>query len=100
MPELKMDMNHQLGEQEALRRIKGLLGQVKSEFADQIADLRENWSGNGGTFSFRAMGFVVSGTLTVEQSNVQLNGKLPFAAGLFKGKIERIIRERAVQLLA
>jgi hypothetical protein len=99
MPSLNMAIGHKLPQGEALKRIKGLLGKVKTQFAAKISDLRENWNGNTGTFSFSAMGFSVSGTLTVKSSEVALESRLPFAALPFKGKIESILRERATALL-
>ncbi len=100
MPSLNMSVPHRLPQNEALGRIKGLLGQVKTQFADRISDLRETWRGNQGTFSFSAMGFGVSGTLTVKPGEVILESRLPFAALPFKGRIESTIRERAMALLA
>ena len=100
MPKLSMTIPHRLKQDEALRRIKTLLNEVKGQFADKISDLREEWNGNTGKFSFSAMGFSVSGTLTVKSSEVELSGNLPFAASFFKSKIEETIRERAETLLA
>ena len=99
MPELNMSVPHRLPQEEALRRIQGLLGEVKTQFADKISNLREEWNGSSGSFSFSAMGFSVSGTLTVSPSEVELSGDLPLAAAFFKGKIEVMIRERAEALL-
>jgi len=98
-----MIVEHRLPQAEALNRVQSLLGDVKTQFADKISDLEENWEGNQGRFSFNAMGFAVSGTLTVNNNTVVIDGKLPFAAGLLKGRIERIestIKERADELLA
>ena len=100
MPKLYMTITHHLSQDEALKRIKGLLGDVKTQFADKISDLRERWNGNAGGFSFSAKGLSVSGTLTVKPSEVELFGDLPFAATFFRGKIESTIRERAGRLLA
>jgi len=100
MPKLNMVVPHRLSQDEALRRIKGLLGEVKTQFTDKISDLREEWRGNTGEFSFSAMGFSVSGTLAVNPSEVKLSANLPFAAMFFKGRIESTIRERAEALLA
>ncbi len=100
MPKLNMTINHHLPQVEALERVKGLLGDVKAEYADKISNLEEDWEKNQGVFSFDAMGFSVSGTLTVSEKTVEINGKLPFAAALFKGNIESTIRERADKLLA
>lgn len=95
-----MSVPHSLSQEKALNRVKNLLGQVKNQFADKISDLNENWDGNVGTFSFKAMGFAVSGTLTVTPAEVKLEGTIPWAASLFKGKIQDTIRERASELLA
>lgn len=100
MAKLNMAISHCLTQDEAVKRIKTLLGEVKNEFADKISNLREEWNGNTGKFSFSAMGFSVSGTLTVKPSEVELSGNLPFAASFFKGEIESTIRERAETLLA
>ena len=99
MPKIQMAISHSLGKQEALKQVKSLLGRLKAEHGDQIQHLEEKWSGNAGTFSFSAMGFSVSGYLTVEHRQVTLKGKLPLAALPFKGKIERTIREEANKLL-
>lgn len=100
MPKLNMTVPHRLAEDEALRRIKMLLGDTKNQFADKISDLHEDWDGNTGTFSFSTMKFSISGTLTVRPMEVELSGNLPFAAMFLKGKIESIIRERAKIMLA
>jgi hypothetical protein len=100
MASLKMSIQHHLSQDEALKRIKNLLSETKKEHRDQIDDLKENWNGNIGSFSFNARGFDISGTLIVEPSTIELNGKIPFAVSLFKGKIIRAIDEKAAELLA
>ena len=83
-----------------MKRIKGLLDKVKSEHSDKIGDLREEWTDHVGRFNLSAMGFSVSGMITVTPTDVRLSGNLPFAASFFKSKIETTIRERATELLA
>jgi Putative polyhydroxyalkanoic acid system protein (PHA_gran_rgn) len=100
MPSLEMSISHKLTQEEAQRRIQELLPKMKSDFADQIKDLHEEWNGNTGQFSFEVMGFPVSGTLTVNESTIDLDGNLPFAAAFFKGKIKSVIEEKAQEILA
>lgn len=100
MPKSTISINHSLGQQEALSRIKGMLSQVKENYGSQVSDLRGNWTDNGGDFSFKAMGFKVSGDLTVTDSNVVIDAEYPWAAKPFQGTIETTIRERAERLLA
>jgi len=100
MPNFRMSVPHSLPQDDAVARLKQLLGNVRREHADRIQDLQEHWNENVGTFRFSAMGFAVSGTVEVTPTEVQLSGTLPFAASLFKSKIEATIRERAAELLA
>ena len=99
MPSLEMSIPHQLGQEEALKRIQSLLPGMKTAYADKIRDIQEEWNGNRGVFSFNVMGFNVSGVLTVTDSSVELDGNLPFAASLFKGKIKSVIEEQGGKLL-
>ena len=100
MPSIQMSIPHQLGEQEARRRIQELLPRMKSDYGDQIKDLKEEWNGNSGVFSFSVMGFAVSGRLVVNEASVELDGELPFAATFFKGKIKSVIQQKAEELLS
>ena len=100
MPKLNMTVPHRLSQDEALKRIQGLLNNVRTQFADKISDLREEWTGNVGAFRFSAMGMPVSGTLTVKPSEVEFSGDLPALPALHKAKIESTIRQQAETLLA
>lgn len=100
MPKLTVAVSHNLTQDEAIERIKNLLNDVKSQFVDVIADLYEEWDDNRSNFRFKVLGFSVSGTLTVKTSQVKLYGNIPFAAMLFKNKIESTIRDHAETLLS
>ena len=100
MPKLNMTVPHHLSQDEALKRIQGLLNNVRTQFADKISDLHEEWNDNVGRFSFSAMGMPVSGTLTVKPSEVEFSGDLPALATLYKSKIESTIRQQAETLLS
>ncbi len=100
MPSLEMSIPHKLKREEARRRIQELLPKMKNDYGDQIKNLQEEWNGDTGSFSFSVMGFAVSGTLTVNDSSVDLDGNLPFAAAFFKGKIKSVIEEKAQEVLA
>lgn len=100
MPKSSITIDHSLGQEEALKRIKGILTSARENYGNQISDLREDWDDNGGTFSFKAMGFKVSGDLAVSDSKVMINADYPWAAKPFQGTIEQTIRERAERLLA
>lgn len=96
-----MTINHGLTQEDALVRIKGLLEDLKVQFADMITDLNEEWNGSSSKFRFKAKGMAISGTLAVEDSAVRISSEeLPFLVSLAKPRIEKMIRERANTLLA
>ena len=99
MSKLDIRVPHKLTRDEAAGRIKGLLGQMKREYGDNIKDLHEDWSGEFCRFSFSVMGSAIRGTLDILSDEVQIRGDLPFAASFFKSKIEDTIIERATDLL-
>ncbi|MEN8155171.1 MAG: polyhydroxyalkanoic acid system family protein [Acidobacteriota bacterium] len=99
MSNLNIRVSHKLTQDVAAERIKGLLNQLKREYGDQIKDLSEDWNGNSCRFSFSVMGSSISGTLDVLNDEVLIKGDLPFAARLFKGRIEETIRAKAEDLL-
>ncbi len=100
MPKMKVSVPHSLDPDEATRRIKNLVGDVKKQFADKVTDLREDWNGNNGQFAFKAMGFEIAGIVHVDSKEVRIESDLPFAASMFKGRIESAIQEKARELLA
>lgn len=100
MPSLNIVVPHALGQAEAASRLKSLLEKVKEKYGAQISNLEESWGDNSGDFSFSAMGFKTSGKINVDPGEVRIDGHLPLAAALFKGRIEEAIREQIVKTLA
>lgn len=100
MPNIEMSIPHSLGQDEALDRIRKLIGNVEERFSGQLKDVQQEWNGNEGSFSFSVMSMPVSGKLTVNNGDVALDGKLPLAASLFQGKIKEVILEEAKKVLS
>ena len=91
----QMSVAHRLSAEEALKRVKTILGDLQKRYADKISGLHEKWDGDTGTFSFSAMGCKVSGTLVVKDGKATLSYELPWTAKLFRGTIEEKILEQA-----
>jgi hypothetical protein len=91
MPSFNTEVEHQLGQEEATQRLKNLLEQVREQYSDFVTELHGDWADNVLTFSLITYGFKIDGTLTVEDKLARLNGQLPFAATIFRGKIEQSI---------
>ena len=99
MPQMTITLPHGLSAEEALKRIKELLGKVKEEQGSQIGDLEEQWSDNSAKFSFKVKGFPVSGTMTVHGDRVELMGEIPRGLSLHTDKIKYAILEQGSKLL-
>jgi hypothetical protein len=100
MPSLKLEFPHNLGQQEAIDRLKTLLTKVKNKYQDQVTDLQESWTDNTLNFGFSTYGFKINGNVVVEPNEVKLDGQIPFAAMIFKGKIESALRDQLTKELA
>jgi hypothetical protein len=99
MPEFKVNISHKLQVNEAMNKAHALLQEIKQNNADKISDLSEAWSADGCKFSFKIMGFPLSGSIHIGSSDVEISGKIPFMALPFKSTIESSIRQKAVSLL-
>jgi hypothetical protein len=96
---LYIKIPHHFTEEDALKRTKKLLQETKKEYSDEIKNLKESWKANKGAFSFTIRGYDLSGTIVVSTKNVEINGELPGMLSFFKGKIEKIIKERAQEVM-
>ncbi len=100
MAQLTMDVSHQLGLDEALKRLRDKLESMREQFDGQVSDFCEEWRENELAFGFSAVGMKIVGKVAVEPSNVRVAAELPFAAAMFKGLIEQRIRDELVAVLA
>lgn len=99
MPQMKVNVDHQLAPDEAIKRLRSFLELVKQAYGHQVSHLQENWEERSGTFSFKAMGFKTSGSLEVDHAEVRVVGQIPLAAMMFRGKIEETLREQLARAL-
>lgn len=97
MAHLTMTAEHTLPKEEALRRLKEKL--VDLPYRGRVDDLYEAWRGDTLDFRFKAVGMKVSGSLTVDDSEVRLTAKVPFAVMLLKRTIEKTVRAELGTLL-
>lgn len=100
MPRFSVQVDHQLEQSEAISRLQAMLEKIKARYQDQVSGSEESWTDNVLDFKFSSMGFKIKGILTANPDNVQIDGNLPFAAMMFKGRIEKTVREELVKLLS
>jgi Putative polyhydroxyalkanoic acid system protein (PHA_gran_rgn) len=99
MPSLSITVPHSLTGEEALARLKNFFEKLKAQHQDKMSNLEESWDGNKLAYAFSTFGFNIKGDLNVEPGEVKVNGSLPFAAMMFKGKIEQSVRDELERVL-
>ena len=100
MPSFTMSVSHQLGAAEAVERIQRFSTKLKARYDGQYKDLEEDWADNALKFALSTFGMKIKGVMKVEEDAVNFNGDLPFAAMMFKGRIEKEVREALEKVLA
>lgn len=99
MPKITISVPHQLGQQEASERLQRFVTRLKEKHQDQVSNLEEEWSGNTLKFRFKTFGFQFQGTGNVSENDATLDVDIPFAAMMFKGKIESEMRDTLNRVL-
>jgi hypothetical protein len=93
---------HSLNLNEAYMRIDHLLSGLQEEYSDKIKNPIITWNDSFTqmNYSFEIMGFSTKGGVNLIEGHINMTGKLPFMARMFKGKIEEIVRGQLDILLA
>ncbi|MEM1303386.1 MAG: polyhydroxyalkanoic acid system family protein [Planctomycetota bacterium] len=99
MPKFNVAVPHTLGREDAVEKLKHFSEKIAEFGQGQVKDIEQAWDGDQLTFSFKTVGVTIAGTMDVGDDEVAVQGDLPFAAALFKGKIESSISEQLQKLL-
>jgi putative polyhydroxyalkanoate system protein len=99
MSSISVKVPHHLSQEEALRRVKEKVEQLKAQYADKAGAVEESWNGYVGSFSVKAR-ISTEGTVTVNPSDVMVQSALPFFATGFKSMIESTVQEHLAKTLA
>lgn len=95
---MTVDLPHQLGAEEARRRIERNVGKLAGHIPGG-AQVGSRWTGNRLDLDIGAMGQQVAARIEVQESLVRLTIDLPPALTFFRGMIEPFIRSQGAQLL-
>jgi Putative polyhydroxyalkanoic acid system protein (PHA_gran_rgn) len=75
---LIVSIPHQLGRQEAARRIKSGLGTVRTNYSPFFTIHEETWTGEHLAFNIKALGQSAAGSIDVADDHVRLEVTLPW----------------------
>ena len=95
---LIVSIPHQLGREEAIRRLRGGLTRAASSFPVLKAD-EERWDNDRMIFRVRAIGQAASGHIDVEDDHVRLEVTLPWLLQRFAEAAKTVISQRGNLLL-
>ena len=99
MPKFQMEVPHELSADEGRSRLERFIESLQSRFQDKVSDLEQSWNDNTLSFAFKTFGFKIAGAIASLDKKLAVTGDIPFAALMFKGKIESEIREQLSRLM-
>ncbi|PWG02288.1 polyhydroxyalkanoic acid system family protein [Sphingosinicella humi] len=94
-----INLPHNLGAEEAKRRMQGGIGRLKDHIPGGAADVRSSWEGDRMHLDVRALGQEVTGHIDVMDTKVRLEFTLPAVLALFAGTIEGLLTDKGTELL-
>ncbi len=100
MPGFSVQVSHPLDREAAVAKLAGLIDSLRHKYKDTASDVQGSWAANVLTFSLKVMGFAIQGKVTVEDKQALVEGKLPLAAAMFRGRIEQSIKAEMEKELA
>lgn len=99
MSNLTVNIPHQLGREEARRRVEQHLSQSKQQYGSVLEQMDDRWTGDTLYLSIRAMGQSLSGVLYIEEQVVRVEIPLPWPFALLAGKVQKTIEHEGRKLL-
>ena len=96
---LVVSIPHQLGKDEAIRRLKGGLGHLKEKTDGKLAAVEDSWSDNRADFRLAVLGQTASGNLEVLEDSVRLEVQLPWLLAMVAEKVRPLIEKQGHLML-
>jgi len=97
MPDVTVEVPHGLDPQEVIDKAKPVLEKTISDFEGH--DLEMQWTDNRAEFSFKSLAFTIKGNMVVETGKLTVTIELPFAAMMFKDKVQQAISKRLTKAM-
>jgi Putative polyhydroxyalkanoic acid system protein (PHA_gran_rgn) len=96
---LVVSIPHRLGKEEAVRRLKTGLGQVRSNFGGVMQITEEIWSGERLAFRVAVLGQAANGTMDVADDHVRVEVQLPWLLGKLAAGARAMIEKQGHLML-
>jgi putative polyhydroxyalkanoate system protein len=96
---IQVDLPHQLGRDEARRRIANNIHKLKEHIPGGSAEVESAWQGDELDLAINALGQAVSAKIGVEETKVRVAVMLPGMLAMFAGPIEAMLQKKGNVLL-
>ena len=96
---LIVSIPHRLGKDEAVRRLKTGLGNVRANFGHLFIVQEETWTGDHLQFRVSALGQAASGSIDVLDDHVNLEVVLPWLLAKVAETMQPLIRREGTLML-
>ena len=96
---LIVEVPHELGREEARRRLQDGVGKLKAAFGHKVTSVEERWTENRLDVTIRAMGQGISAALDVEADRVRVEVQLPWMLAMLAEKAKGYISKEGQLLL-
>jgi hypothetical protein len=93
-----VDLPHQLGAEEARRRLAGGIGKLEDHIPGG-AEVHSSWTGNRMDLKVGTMGQEIAAHIDVMEKIVRIEVVLPPMLGFFGKQIEALLRRQGAQML-
>lgn len=98
MPKVSVTVPHTLTLDEATERARPALEKTVADFEGR--DLALQWNGPAAEFSFKSLAFTIKGRVAIDAGQVTVEVDLPFAAMMFKDKVEKAVAKNLTRSLS
>jgi hypothetical protein len=96
---LIISIPHQLGKEEAVRRLKSGFAHARSSFGQKLAVIDEIWSGDHLDFRAGVLGQTTTGIIDVAEDHVRVEVQLPWLLGLLAEQVRPFIERQGHLML-
>ncbi len=96
---IQVDLPHNLGRDEARRRIANNIHKLKEHSPGGGAQVESAWQGDDLDLAINALGQAVSAKIGVEETKVRVAVMLPGMLAMFAGPIEAMLQKKGNVLL-
>ena len=90
---------HQLGKEEARRRLHDGMGRLREQFGDKLGRIEDTWTGDHADFRVTVVGQSVTGALDVLDTEVRLEVQLPWMLAMVAEKAKALIQKQGTLML-